>query len=293
MSISLILAIIFSLFIILNLYLGIRIVPQSDQFLVERFGRYHKTLDPGLNLLIPFVERVSYKVKIWEQNIPEFVLPVITSDNVEVELVCTIYWRIINPAEAMYRAEDVEYQMTTLGKSSIRSAVGKLDLDELTRNRDILLKEVTTQIQEATSQWGIEVASFEIIALNLDEDTRSAQRLQVLAEREKRAQEKHAEADRIKVERAADADKYKKEREAEAIRITADAKTYELSNIAGVLKKQGPQVGNYDIMSKQVQAMSELASSESAKSIIMPTDVTAALGSVQALMDLLGKNKRN
>ena len=165
MSISLILAIIFSLFIILNLYLGIRIVPQSDQFLVERFGKYHKTLDPGLNLLIPFVERVSYKVKIWEQNIPEFLLPVITSDNVEVELVCTIYWRIIDPAKAMYRAEDVEYQMTTLGKSSIRSAVGKLDLDELTRNRDILLKEVTTQIQEATSQWGIEVASFEIIAL--------------------------------------------------------------------------------------------------------------------------------
>ena len=128
MSISLILAIIFALFIILNLYLGIRIVPQSDQFLVERFGRYHKTLDPGLNLLIPFVERVSYKVKIWEQNIPEFVLPVITSDNVEVELVCTIYWRIINPAEAMYRAEDVEYQMTTLGKSSIRSAVVSLIL---------------------------------------------------------------------------------------------------------------------------------------------------------------------
>ena len=216
MSISLILAILFSLFIILNLYLGIRIVPQSDQYLVERFGKYEKTLDPGLNLLIPFVERVSYKVKIWEQNIPEFVLPVITSDNVEVELVCTIYWRIIDPRSNVPRwrcriSDDYSWEVIN------KVGGGKLDLDELTRNRDVLLKEVTTQIQEATSQWGIEVASFEIIALNLDEDTRSAQRLQVLAEREKRAQEKHAEADRIKVERAADADKYKKEREAEAI----------------------------------------------------------------------------
>ena len=113
-----------------------------------------------------------------------------------------------------------------------------------------------------------------------------------MAEREKRAQEKHAEADRIVKQNARQMQiNTKKEREAEAIRITADAKTYELSNIAGVLKKQGPQVGNYDIMSKQVQAMGELASSESTKSIIMPTDVTAALGSVQALMDLLGKSK--
>jgi len=84
MSISLGLAIIFAAFILLNLYLGIQIVKQSDQFLVERLGRYQKTLEPGLNLIIPFVERVSYKVKVWQQNIPEFVLPVITADNVEV-----------------------------------------------------------------------------------------------------------------------------------------------------------------------------------------------------------------
>lgn len=294
MSVSLILAIIFSLFIILNLYLGIRIVPQSEQFLVERFGRYNKTLEPGLNLLIPFVERVSYRVKVWQQNIPEFVLPVITSDNVEVELVCTIYWRVLNPAEAMYRAEDVEYQMTTLGKSSVRSAVGKIELDELTRNRDILIKDVTTQIQEATQQWGIEVSSFEIIAVNLDEQTRDAQRLQVLAEREKRAQEKQAEAERITVERAADAFKYQKEREAEAMRITADAKSYELSNIAQVLKKNGREIGNYDIMSKQVVALGDLAASDSSKSIIMPTNVTSSLGAVQTIMDLIGdKDKKS
>lgn len=294
MSVSLILAIIFSLFIILNLYLGIRIVPQSEQFLVERFGRYNKTLEPGLNLLIPFVERVSYRVKVWQQNIPEFVLPVITSDNVEVELVCTIYWRVLNPAEAMYRAEDVEYQMTTLGKSSVRSAVGKIELDELTRNRDILIKDVTTQIQEATQQWGIEVSSFEIIAVNLDEQTRDAQRLQVLAEREKRAQEKQAEAERITVERAADAFKYEKEREAEAMRITADAKSYELSNIAQVLKKNGREIGNYDIMSKQVVALGDLAASDSSKSIIMPTNVTSSLGAVQTIMDLIGdKDKKS
>ena len=263
-------------------------MPQSEQFLVERFGRYNKTLEPGLNLLIPFVERVSYRVKVWQQNIPEFVLPVITSDNVEVELVCTIYWRIVNPAEAMYRAEDVEYQMTTLGKSSVRSSVGKIDLDELTRNRDILIQDVTSQIQEATQPWGIEVSSFEIIAVNLDEETRDAQRLQVLAEREKRAQEKQAEAERIKVERAADAFKYKKDREAEAIRVTSDAKSYELANIAQVLKKHGPEIGNYDIMAQQVVALGDLAASDSSKSIIMPTNVTASLGSVQTIMDLIG-----
>lgn len=293
MSISLGLAIIFAAFIILNLYLGIQIVKQSEQFLVERLGRYQKTLEPGLNLIIPFIERVSYKVKVWQQNIPEFILPVITADNVEVELVCTIYWRIINPGQAMYRAENVEYQMTILGKSAVRSAVGKVDLDELTKNRDILINSVTKQIQEATQPWGIEVSSFEIIAVTLDEQTRDAQRLQVLAEREKRAQEKHAEADQIKVERAADAFKYEKDREAEAIRAISEAKSYELDTIAKVLKKNGAEIGNYDIMSKQIVALGELAASDSSKSIIMPTNVTSSLGSVQALMDIIGgKDKK-
>jgi regulator of protease activity HflC (stomatin/prohibitin superfamily) len=293
MSISLGLAIIFAAFILLNLYLGIQIVKQSDQFLVERLGRYQKTLEPGLNLIIPFVERVSYKVKVWQQNIPEFVLPVITADNVEVELVCTIYWRIINPGQAMYRAENVEYQMTILGKSAVRSAVGKVDLDELTKNRDMLINSVTKQIQEATQPWGIEVSSFEIIAVTLDEQTRDAQRLQVLAEREKRAKEKHAEADQIKVERAADAFKYEKDREAEAIRAISEAKSYELDTIAKVLKKNGAEIGNYDIMSKQIVALGELAASDSSKSIIMPTNVTSSLGSVQALMDIIGgKDKK-
>ena len=293
MSISLGLAIIFAAFILLNLYLGIQIVKQSDQFLVERLGRYQKTLEPGLNLIIPFVERVSYRVKVWQQNIPEFVLPVITADNVEVELVCTIYWRIINPGQAMYRAENVEYQMTILGKSAVRSAVGKVDLDELTKNRDMLINSVTKQIQEATQPWGIEVSSFEIIAVTLDEQTRDAQRLQVLAEREKRAQEKHAEADQIKVERAADAFKYKKDREAEAIKAISEAKSYELDTIAKVLKKNGAEIGNYDIMSKQIVALGELAASDSSKSIIMPTNVTASLGSVQALMDIIGGKDKN
>ena len=293
MSISLGLAIIFAAFIILNLYLGIQIVKQSEQFLVERLGRYQKTLEPGLNLIIPFIERVSYRVKVWQQNIPEFILPVITADNVEVELVCTIYWRIINPGQAMYRAENVEYQMTILGKSAVRSAVGKVDLDELTKNRDILINSVTKQIQEATQPWGIEVSSFEIIAVTLDEQTRDAQRLQVLAEREKRAQEKHAEADQIKVERAADAFKYEKDREAEAIRAISEAKSYELDTIAKVLKKNGAEIGNYDIMSKQIVALGELAASDSSKSIIMPTNVTSSLGSVQALMDIIGgKDKK-
>jgi regulator of protease activity HflC (stomatin/prohibitin superfamily) len=293
MSISLGLAIIFGAFILLNLYLGICIVRQSEQLLVERLGRYQKTLEPGLNLINPFVERVSYRVKVWQQNIPEFILPVITADNVEVELVCTIYWRILNPGQAMYRAENVEYQMTILGKSAVRSAVGKVDLDELTKNRDMLINSVTKQIQEATQPWGIEVSSFEIIAVTLDEQTRDAQRLQVLAEREKRAQEKHAEAEQIKVERAADAYKYEKDREAEAIKAISDAKSYELDTIAKVLNKNGAEIGNYDIMSKQIVALGELAASDSSKSIIMPTNVTASLGSVQALMDIIGGKDKN
>ena len=116
---------------------------------------------------------------------------------------------------------------------------------------------------------------------------------QVLAEREKRAQEKHAEADQIKVERAADAFKYEKDREAEAIRAISEAKSYELDTIAKVLKKNGAEIGNYDIMSKQIVALGELAASDSSKSIIMPTNVTASLGSVQALMDIIGgKDKK-
>lgn len=279
-DIKVILAIIFAAFIILNLYLGIRIVPQSEQFIVERLGRYQKTLLPGLRLIIPFVEKVSFRVRVWDQNIPEFALPVITKDNVEIELICTIFWKVQQPQLAMYRAENVSYQLETYGKSAVRSAIGKMELDDVTRSRDVLVKEVTETIQELTVDWGIEVSNFEIIGINLDENTRAAQQKQLTAERERRA-----------VEIEADGQLYKVQREAEGVKATAEAKTFELNSIAMVINKHGADIGNYDLMTRQVKAIGELAASDASKSLVLPTNVTSALGGMQTIIDLLGQSK--
>ena len=189
-------ALIFTAVVILTLYLGIKIVPQSQVFVIERFGKYTKTLTAGLSIIVPYLDRVGYKVSILERQLPEFTISVITRDNVEVRLETTVFYRVVDASRSVYRIKDVGGAIHTAASSIVRSAAGKLELDDLQSSRESMNMEIAKFLQEAAEIWGIEITRTEITDVIIDEQTKEAQRQQLNAERERRAAIARAEGEK-------------------------------------------------------------------------------------------------
>lgn len=275
LNISVILALVFTAFLIVNLFLAIKVVHQGENALVERFGKYTKTLEPGLNLLIPFIEKVSHRVDMRQQRIP-FTSEAYTADGSPVSIACAIVWRILDPAQAYYRDQSVSDQLLTQGGDYLRSAVGKMELEVLNSSRDALKTEIAEELQTSAQDLGIAVASFAILEVQYPENIDEAMTQQYTAEMDKRV-----------VMKAADGELYKATKEAEAIKVTSEARSYELATIAEVIAKHGKDTVDYDVAIKQVQAMADIGSSSSAKSIILPTNVTESLGTLETVLEYL------
>ena len=226
MTTSAILSILLLIFVIITLRVSIRIVPQSKIFVVERFGKYTRSLSPGLSIIVPYIDKVAHKVSILERQLPEFQISVITKDNVEVKLETTVFFRIVDPGRTVYRIKDVNEAVNTTASSIVRSAAGKLELDELQSSRESMNSEIANNLQQAADVWGIDVTRTEIIDVIIDEETQAAQRQQLNAERERRAVIARSEGDKRSIELAADAKLYEAQKSAEAVRIEADAEAY-------------------------------------------------------------------
>ncbi len=293
-------AILFTAVVILTLYLGIKIVPQSQVFVIERFGKYTKTLTAGLSIIVPYLDRVGYKVSILERQLPEFTISVITRDNVEVRLETTVFYRVVDASRSVYRIQDVGGAIHTAASSIVRSAAGKLELDDLQSSRESMNAEIATFLQEAAEIWGIEITRTEITDVIIDDQTKEAQRQQLNAERERRAAIARAEGEKRSIELAADAKLYEAEKIADAVRIEADASAYaikinaeadaEQTRVIGeAIEKNGQAAVNFEIMKRQVEAIGMLAAGESTKTIIMPTEVTGILGGLETLMSSIPK----
>jgi regulator of protease activity HflC (stomatin/prohibitin superfamily) len=290
--------------IILTIYLAVKIVPQSQVYVIERFGKYTRTLTAGLSVIVPFLDRVGHRVSILERQSPEFIISVITRDNVEVRLETTVFYRVVDASRTVYRIQNVDNAIHTAASSIVRSAAGKLELDELQSSRESMNKEIATYLQEAAEIWGIDITRTEITDVIVDDQTKEAQRQQLNAERERRASIARAEGEKRSIELAADARLYEAQKASEAIRIEADAEAdvvrvkadadaEQTKVIAAAIAKNGQPVVNFEIMKRQVDALGTLASGQSTKTIIMPTDVTAVLGSVEGLMSILSGNTVN
>lgn len=290
--------------IILTIYLAVKIVPQSQVYVIERFGKYTRTLTAGLSVIVPFLDRVGHRVSILERQLPEFIISVITRDNVEVRLETTVFYRVVDASRTVYRIQNVDNAIHTAASSIVRSAAGKLELDELQSSRESMNKEIATYLQEAAEIWGIDITRTEITDVIVDDQTKEAQRQQLNAERERRASIARAEGEKRSIELAADARLYEAKKASEAIRIEADAEAYavrvkadadaeQTKVIAAAIAKNGQPAVNFEIMKRQVDALGTLASGQSTKTIIMPTDVTAVLGSVEGLMSILSGNTVN
>ena len=288
------------LFALVTVFKGIRVVPQSEVFLVERFGKYRRTLNAGMNLIIPFVDKVRHRVSILERQLSEFSISVITKDNVEVILDSTVFFRVIDAASSVYRIRNEELAVQTAATSIVRSAAGKLDLDHLQSSRESMNLEIADNLQEAAEVWGIEITRTEIIDVRVDEQTKEAQRKQLNAERERRAAVAEAEGKKRAIELNADAQLYEAKKDADAVKVQADADAYAIRvkaeaeaqqtrTIAKAISDNGQPAIDFEILKQQVQAISQIASSSNAKTLIVPSDVTKTLGSLEVVVDRLNE----
>ena len=291
------------LFALLTIYKGAKVVPQSEEFVIERFGKFRCKLSAGLNFIIPFLDVVAHRISILERQLPEFRISVITRDNVEVQLEATVFYRIEDPAKSVYRIRDVDLGLNTNATSVVRSAAGRLELDELQSSRESMNEEISVNLQKPADDWGRKITRTEITDVIIDEQTKEAQRQQLNAERERRAAIARSEGEKRSVELAAEAKLYEAQKEAEALRITADATAYAVEVkakadaeqtrlVAAAIADNGQPAVNFEIMKRQVEALGEVASADNSKTIIMPTDIANVIGSLQVLVDTLGADKR-
>ena len=278
----------FAVFVLLCLFLGVRIVPQSEKHVVERFGRLRVVLGPGLNLIVPFLDRVAHRVSILERQLPTAHQDAITADNVLVEVETSVFYRIIEPEKTVYRIRDVDAAIATTVAGIVRSEIGALDLDRVQSNRASLIERIRSSLSNEVDDWGIEVTRTEILDVNLDEATRAAMLQQLNAERARRAQVTEAEGRRRAVELAADADLYAAEQAAKARRVTADAEAYATGVVAEAISRNGLEAARYQVALKQVEALAAIGAGDGRQTILLPAD---ALEAFRDAFSLLGGKK--
>lgn len=265
-------------FIIVSVYLGVRIVPQSEKYVVERFGRLRSVLGPGINFIVPFLDKVRHKVSVLERQLPNASQDAITSDNVLVEVESSVFYRILEPEKTVYRIRDVDAAIATTVAGIVRSGIGEMELDEVQSNRQELIARIKGQVADAVDDWGIEVTRAEILDVNLDQATRDAMLQQLNAERARRASVTEAEGHKRAVELNADADLYAAEQKAKARRISADAEAYATSAVAKAIAENGLEAAQYQVALKQVEALTAVGQGEGKQTVIVPASAMDAFG---------------
>jgi len=274
--------------ILLLVFMGVRVVPQSEEHVVERFGKYRKTLPAGVNLVIPFVDSIKHKISILERQLPQQEVSIITKDNVEVDVETVVFYRVVDPAKSVYRIENIDRAIATTTESIIRSAGGKLELDDLQTSRDSMSDEILQKLDKVADEWGVDITRTEITDVVVDEITKKAQRQQLNAERDRRATVAKAEGEKQRVQLEADAELYQAQKIAEAERIKADAQAYAVQVVAKAIEENGKEAVSFEIAKRQVEAMSIIGSAENTKTIVVPTDATKSLGGLAAALEIMG-----
>ena len=280
-----IISVLFLLLAMLIVYKGIQVVPQRQVFLVERFGKYQRTLQAGLNLIIPFLDRVASKVDILERQLDPQKISVITKDNVEIYLQTIIFLRVIDASKAIYRIQNMHSAVENAATSIVRSTGGELQLDEIQTSREKINIKIKDELSKAAEIWGIEITRTEIVDVLVDDTTRKAQRIQLDAEREKRAQIATSEGEKRSKELIADAELYMAQKKAEGIKAIAEAEAYQTEIIAKAILNKGQPAVNFEILKRQIEGLSQIASSGNTKTLIIPTEITGILGSLKTIME--------
>jgi len=266
---------------------GVKIVPQSREYVVERLGKYDRTLKAGFNFIIPLLNSIREPVDILERQIspqPEKI-SVITKDNVEINLLTTVFFRVTDAARSVYRIQDLTSAIRNAVTSTVRSTCGQMEFDDIQGRREHINETIKTQLLSACEVWGVEITRTEILDVLVDETTRHAMQKQLNAERERRATVTAAEGERDSKKLAADAELYTAQKKAEARRVLADAEAYATTTVADAIAKNGQSAIDFEIAKLQVQGWTEISKSSASKLIIIPTEVSKSLGSLASMLE--------
>ncbi len=263
--------------VLVTLRYSVFIVPQSENWLIERLGRYHRKIEAGLHLLIPFFEVVRHKVSIQEVQQPPDPINAITQDSVSISIQLAIFYRIIDSSKTMYRIADLKTGIKTIVNGTVRSVIGKTELDGVQSNRRHIAEEIESELQAVSDEWGIKLTRVEITEVEVDEQTKEAMQVQLNAERKRRGAVTEAEGIKQATQLQADAKLYSAEKEAAAKRILADAEAYAVAAVSKAISDGGSSAIEFEVKKLQAQAVQSLAVGNNSKIILVPSDVLSSL----------------
>lgn len=257
----------------------VKIVPQSENWLVERLGKFNRKLEAGFHLLIPFFETVRFKVQVQERQLPPRPINAITQDNVTISVSLAVLYRIVDASKTMYRIANVDDAIMTIVNGTVRSVIGNTDLDGVQSNRRQLSDEIERDLQSVSEEWGILLTRVEILEVDVDPETKQAMQLQLNAERNRRALVREAEGKKQATELDADAQLYAANKQAEAMKIRADAEAYSVRSVSQAITDGGASAVEFEIKKIQAQAIQELSKGSNSKIVLIPSDVLQSLAS--------------
>jgi regulator of protease activity HflC (stomatin/prohibitin superfamily) len=284
---------------------GVRVVPQQSAWIVERLGRYHETLDAGLNIIVPFFDRVAYKHSLKEVPMDVAEQVCITKDNTQLAVDGLIYYQVTDPRLASYGTSDYVMAITQLAQTTLRSEVGKMELDQSLQSRDVINRQIVSVLDEAGRSWGVKVLRYEVKNLTPPESILRAMQQQITAEREKRALiaksegEKQQEINLAEGEKQAailksEGDKQsainRAQGEATALRVVAEATAAAVNAVAEAIGKEGgQQAANLKIAEEYIAALGNLAKTNN--TMIVPTNLADVASVVASAMTVLDRTR--
>ena len=292
-------AVVLLVFAVVFVFSVVKIVPQGRELTVERFGKYTKTLKPGISILIPFVERIGRRMNMMEQVLDVPQQEVITKDNAMVKVDAIVFIQVMDAPSAAYRVENLPYAITQLCSTNLRTVVGSMDLDEVLFQRDNINSRLLTVIDAATEPWGVKVNRIEIKDLTPPVDITNAMARQMKAERERRAVITEAEGEKQAAIARAEGAKQaailesegRKEaafRDAEARERAAEAEAKATAMVSEAIARGDVNAINYFVAQKYVEAFAELARNPTAKTVIVPAEMSGLVGTIAGIGELVG-----
>lgn len=294
--------IIIGIFLLVFASMSIKVIPQAEKAVVEKIGKYSRTLDSGLNFLLPMIERIAYQESMREQVMDIDPQPAITKDNVTLQVDTVVFYKIVDLKKMAYGVANIKMAIKQLAITTMRAKIGELELDRALSSRDDINQTLTSGLDEATDAWGVKITRVEVKNIDPPKDIEEAMAKQMKAEREKRAMVLQAEGKKESAIKESEGRKAaainvaegekkaaiaKAEGEAEAREKKAAAEAKAIEAVAKAIKEEGKDATNYYIAQAYITSLEEVGKSNSSKIVFLPLEAQNLLGSLGGIKELI------